>query len=527
MIASAIAIAGALACSHSAGAAAGAPVRPPFPHGVVGIAANGNFTPGDLPAIASAGAGVIRANLNWNRMQPHQGGPIDWSESDALMTRAAKNGLNVEWTVATTPRWARSSPRANLWDPPLSSEVARDGWQQFLARAAARYGQGGRFWTSQPGLARPRVYWQVWNEPSCAKRWDGPPSAREYADLLHLSSPVIRANDPAARIITGGLFTQCTPTSYLNHFYRFANRSDFDMVGSHPYEDSPYQVYSQIQHLRGVIDRAGDQRTGIWIDEIAWFAPGANGRKAQAQNLRILFQMLATHRAELGVRGLLWFGYRDNPDAAGCVFCRHSGLIQYDGSPKPSLHLFTGFTQPAATVMGKVTDRHGGPLAHDKIYLDLNGNGELDRGEPTTRTNPDGLYSFHHLLGAETYKVHLIPRAGQHCIPIESCTRPVRAPEPATVGEAAFSLSVPQTLTVAKTGDGSGSIRGPGLNCASMCRHVYQRGALISLKAVPEPGSVFAGWQGQACTTARRPSCRLHPHSKRGVVAVFNPSPGG
>ena len=50
------------------------------------------------------------------------------------------------------------------------------------------------------------------------------------------------------------------------------------------------------------------------------------------------------------------------------------------------------------------------------------------------------------------------------------------------------------SLTVTLSGDGAGQVRGVGVECGTDCTEDYQDGTLLSLKALPDKGSRFAGW---------------------------------
>ncbi len=64
---------------------------------------------------------------------------------------------------------------------------------------------------------------------------------------------------------------------------------------------------------------------------------------------------------------------------------------------------------------------------------------------------------------------------------------------------ATFTTS-PVTLNVVKFGAGSGTVTSdpPGIDCGATCAATFPRGTVVTLSAVPAPGSYFVGWN---CTT--------------------------
>lgn len=50
------------------------------------------------------------------------------------------------------------------------------------------------------------------------------------------------------------------------------------------------------------------------------------------------------------------------------------------------------------------------------------------------------------------------------------------------------------TLTVEKSGTGSGSVEGSGIDCGTDCLEIYEAGTLIFLKAIADDDSMFIQW---------------------------------
>ncbi len=84
-------------------------------------------------------------------------------------------------------------------------------------------------------------------------------------------------------------------------------------------------------------------------------------------------------------------------------------------------------------------------------------------------------------------------------------------------------------LTVLRTGPGAGAVASAdfGIACGSECTDVYGAGAVVSLTALPEAGSVFAGWSGGGCSGTG--ACAVTMNATQSVTARFEiaPAPGG
>ena len=76
------------------------------------------------------------------------------------------------------------------------------------------------------------------------------------------------------------------------------------------------------------------------------------------------------------------------------------------------------------------------------------------------------------------------------------------------------------TLTVRKSGTGTGYVGGSGgIDCGPTCMTTLPNGTSVSLTAVADPGSRFAGW-ADACTGTEQ--CSLSVSADTSVTAVFD-----
>jgi hypothetical protein len=90
---------------------------------------------------------------------------------------------------------------------------------------------------------------------------------------------------------------------------------------------------------------------------------------------------------------------------------------------------------------------------------------------------------------------------------------------------ATFNLPGNQTLTVSKSGTGSGSVTSspPGIDCGPVCLASFSETASVTLTATPISPSTFGGWNGAGCSGTG--ACTVSMSSAQFVSAVFF-SPG-
>src|SRR3954447_12291537 len=82
--------------------------------------------------------------------------------------------------------------------------------------------------------------WEVWNEPDGPRFWAGMPpfdaehptrDASDYARLLAAAHAAVKASDPSAKVVSGGLTGN--DYGFLRSMYDHSARGDFDAVGIH------------------------------------------------------------------------------------------------------------------------------------------------------------------------------------------------------------------------------------------------------------------------------------------------------
>ena len=143
--------------------------------------------------MAASGVESVRVAFDWRAAQATEGGPIDFSATDAAVAAAAQQRLPVLPVVHRTPQWAAARPG----DGTASAPKGTAAYTSFLTALVGRYGPAGSLWAERLELPRvPIRDWQIWNEPNLTRYWTTQPFAKPYVKLLRASRRALRAAGP-------------------------------------------------------------------------------------------------------------------------------------------------------------------------------------------------------------------------------------------------------------------------------------------------------------------------------------------
>ena len=241
----------------------------------------------DMDAVLNAVQGLgftwVKQQIEWKLFEPAKG-QIQWAMLDQVVNAANNHGLHLVLSVVKAPKWAR----------PADSDLSVDGppanpadYAAFVGALAARY---------QGKVAA----YEVWNEQNLWYEWGGKGhlSAAEYVKLLQAAHDSIKAADPGAIVISGGLtptgvndgYTAFDDVNYLGQMYAAGARPYFDVLGAHPSgynnppDDSPEHnstntsqfkghwsfYFRRFEQLHDVMLLNGDGGKQMWLTEFGW-----------------------------------------------------------------------------------------------------------------------------------------------------------------------------------------------------------------------------------------------------------------
>jgi hypothetical protein len=205
--------------------------------------------------------------VNWATVELAPG-TFRWVDPDNVVKALGDQEIKILMRVHGTPAWARPEDSSYTHPPDNVADFA-----QFMTALATRY------------KGRVAAY-EIWNEPNLHYEWGNfTPDPAAYTELLKAASTAVKAVDPDAMIISGGLATtgDGSPTAYgdldfLQGMYDAGAAGHFDALGSHPYtfgnppdEIDPWGLsLARVEDQRQIMLDNGDTGTPIWITELGW-----------------------------------------------------------------------------------------------------------------------------------------------------------------------------------------------------------------------------------------------------------------
>ncbi|MEW6554525.1 MAG: beta-galactosidase [Actinomycetota bacterium] len=288
----------------------------------------------ELDAMADAGITWLRCDFAWSDLEPSEGS-WNFAGADRVVAEALERGINVLGILGTSPAWANGGHEWN-WPP---TDI--DAWKDYVSVVCSRY--AGRV-----------SAWEVWNEQNIDLFWQPAPDADAYVALLAAASPEIRAADPGARIVMGGV-AGLGPSDLDAYLSRGA--ADYiDALAYHPYattigvEGQPEEDLLRpkeglcrdlVDFVHWLVAQHTSKDLEIWITEVGWTTcaqspPGVDEDTQGAYMLRTMINYAVTD-----VDRVIWYNLRDSWENEWDRY----GLLGLDFSPKPAYGCYATFNE--------------------------------------------------------------------------------------------------------------------------------------------------------------------------------------
>jgi polysaccharide biosynthesis protein PslG len=330
----------------------------------------------EVASLKEAGMQWARINVVWFAVEPQQKGTYDpglLTLYDHLMEKLAENGIRAIFVTADTPYWASSDPgkftdsSGQHWSTRYKAANLND-FSDYMVFLANRYRSTG-----------PHAF-EIWNEENENYYWPPVASATDYVNMLSNAYTAIKAADPQAIVLNGGLTDNSSLSNYLVALYVAGARPYFDAWSQHIYRRTP-QYETAVQTARNIMVANGDVAKKIWVTETGWTTytnatdPSAVSYARQAHYLTNLFTRLAAYPyVEVG----LWYTSRsyDETEKEGSF-----GLMLPDFTRKPSFYAYQEWVAMAG--------RHCFPY-----FINVSTPTILSNGIPRLRFNADPGFNY-------------------------------------------------------------------------------------------------------------------------------------
>lgn len=267
--------------------------------------------------LEEAGVAMARETFVWDRLEPRKGW-FEWAKFDQAVEIAGAHGVDIVGVLGFSAAWASSAPGSvapaeRVLFPPTNVADYAD----YVRAVVRRY--------------RDRVRtWEVWNEPNHPRFWRPGPNPEAYAALLAAASVAIRAEDPGATIVLGGIVG--ADVRYLDRLRAAGGWDDFDVLALHGY----VRLSPEASGLGGWLDRAVAYverygRRPVWLTEICWplddgdqVAPAITPQTQAAYLSRTFIRA-----AEAGISRVFWYSLTEHPSS---IASRYDRCGLFDGA---------------------------------------------------------------------------------------------------------------------------------------------------------------------------------------------------
>jgi hypothetical protein len=339
--------------------------------------------------LKTLGTHWVRYFVSWRSMQPSPGAiePSALASWEQVFAQLPP-GTKVILDVVDSPQWETGSPDEHT--PPANPS----DYAAFVGALAQRFG------------TKVAAY-EIWNEEDAPGWWTGAPNPTAYAQLLEATYPVVKAADPSATVVLGGLTGN--DYQFLEGVYQAGAKGSFDAVAVHT--DTACNKLSPYEFLRGPENRMvpdsflayrevhavmvanGDDKP-IWMTELSWRTTEATcdegawaGQTAEGvseeQQATFLRQAYHCMAEDPYVQVALWFPLEDEGVAV-------SGLLRADGSRKPSFNAMREYAKH-----GDQLSEPCGQFSGPKISIASPANHTIYSGPlpiNVSATDPEGVF---------------------------------------------------------------------------------------------------------------------------------------
>lgn len=256
----------------------------------------------------------------------------DWSIYDAKFANAVAAGLRPIALVGWNPSWAAIYPGGPVTDT--------DDLKAFLGTLVERYDGDGV--ADAPGSVHVQ-HWMLYPEPDNGSEeyaqqgkgyWGH--NGAGFAQMLAEVQPVMKAADPDAKIMIGGLAydwfeDQGGPfvRSFLPDVLEAGGGEYLDMVAIHYYPILWGTISAKMQDVKSILNSYGYGDLSMICPEMGYWSDPAAGSSEEEQARRLVKMFVRGMSVDLNI--MTWYAVFDYGDGTEA-----HGLLNPDHTPKPA-----------------------------------------------------------------------------------------------------------------------------------------------------------------------------------------------
>lgn len=295
----------------------------------------------------------VRNGIDWSVVEPENVEPsqFKWSTADRIVQGATDNCINMIITIAGTPTWATTGNQHS----PFKTEYL-DDFVEFVRALVERY-DGDDIDDAPGGMVV--NYWEFYNEPDGMSTFTGGGwgnDAARYAQMLKEVYPVVKAANPNAQVVFGGLaYDNFTSNGglFVREFFDNVLAADagdyFDMMNVHYYPFSSHRRTWTQGNSSGLVEKIADiEKTmsnhgvdkPLMVTEIGWHSGGSNSNPSNEDYQSRHIVQLFTQSMAADAVAAIWWTFQDLD-----IYPWKSGLITASNSAKYSYAVYQDTVQ--------------------------------------------------------------------------------------------------------------------------------------------------------------------------------------
>ncbi len=278
-----------------------------------------------------------QAGIQWTRfdftmdiIEPSPGN-FHWISYDNIVNTAATYGIKVIALIAQykIPSWANSTIDNRVPPPPSI-------YQSFTQAIAAHYADNISLF-------------ELGNEPNMTTNWHPQWNAAAYTALLKAGYTGVKAGNPNAKVLSGGLANFKTTNSshsaaftFVQQMYANGAKGYFDYFAYHPYsqpQGPDSMQFKEIDVIKNLMDKNGDTNKKIIITEVGWpttanLSSGGVTQTEQASYISRLYTKIMHEDYQYIPIACIYDFRNDGTDPTYDE--QNFGVVNADYSPKPA-----------------------------------------------------------------------------------------------------------------------------------------------------------------------------------------------